>query len=232
MSPVALNHARLHHAIINHIVARGHAPDPDKLALMLGATRTELDAALKALQEYHGVVLHPNSSEVWVIHPFSLAATNFWVEVDGRGWWGNCAWCSLGMAALLSERGPVSITSTLAGQGVQIQVRIENGVLNDGNLVIHFPVPMRHAWDNVIYTCSTMLFFRDESQVDEWCDRHRVTRGDVRPAAQIWAFAKDWYGAHLRPDWRKWTAAEARALFRRHGLTGPIWDIPASNGRF
>ena len=32
------------------------------------------------LQEYHGVVLHPNEPRVWVLHSFSLAPTSFYVR--------------------------------------------------------------------------------------------------------------------------------------------------------
>jgi hypothetical protein len=45
----------------------------------------------------------------------------------------------------------------------------ENGKIIDTNFVVHFPIPMRQAWDNVIYTCSIMLLFRNEAQVDDWC---------------------------------------------------------------
>lgn len=42
---------------------------------------------------------------------------------------------------------------------------------------------------------------------------------------QLWSFARDWYGSYLDAPWRKRTAAEAAALFARHGLTGAFWAI-------
>jgi hypothetical protein len=39
-------------------------------------------------------------------------------------------------------------------------------------------------------------------------------------------FAADWYSRHLERDWQKWTLAEAREIIERHGLDGPIWELP------
>ena len=95
----------------------------------------------------------------------------------------------------------------------------------DAAYVVHFPVPLRKAWNNVIYTCSMMQFFETPSDVAAWCEERGVALGDVRPASQIWPFARDWYGRHADADWHKWTPEEARAIIARHGLTGPHWDI-------
>ena len=41
-------------------------------------------------------------------------------------------------------------------------------MLLDADFLVHFPVPMTRAWDNVIYTCSVMLLFRTEEEVNDW----------------------------------------------------------------
>jgi hypothetical protein len=222
--------ASLHHAILSDLVDRGCAPSVQVLAERFGVSREEISRAMRDLADYHGVVLHPNSDEVWVIHPFSTAPTGFVCEAGGKQWWGNCAWCSLGVAKLVC--GTCSIRTTLGLTGSQRTIRIENGELLDKNYVVHFPIPMTKAWDNVVYTCSVMLLFESEADVDAWCATHCKPKGDVRPLEQIWRFASEWYGRHLDRDWKKWTAEEAAAIFARHGLTGPIWEIPVSKGRF
>ena len=176
------------------------------------------------------MVLHPGTAEIWVIHPFSSAPTNFWVQSPRGRWWGNCAWCSMGIAALVG--GNATITTALGGEAHQATVRVANGELLDQGLWVHFPIPMRLAWDNVTYTCSTMLLFDSEASIDDWCKRHRMPKGDVQPLSRVWEFAKVWYGRHLDPDWKKWTMEEAKAIFDRFGLTGPIWDISMSAKRF
>ena len=228
--PAPITHSSLHHRIFSHFIKVGNAPSIDDLAAGLDQPRGAVVEGLKALQEYHGVVLHPGSSEIWVIHPFSTAPTPFWVQGAKRAWWGNCAWCSLGIVALLKE--DATITTTLGGETHQVSLRIEGGRLRDEGYLVHFPVPMKQAWDNVIYTCSTMLLFDSEVAIDRWCRSHRVPRGDAQPVAKVWEFAKTWYGRHLDEDWAKWSAAEARALFARFGLRGSIWDIPEVASRF
>ena len=61
----------LHYAIVVHFLEHQHAPLIDELAVQFRQPREAVVAGLRALQEYHGVVLHPTSSEVWVVHPFS-----------------------------------------------------------------------------------------------------------------------------------------------------------------
>jgi hypothetical protein len=226
----AITHARLHATIARHFLDHGHAPSLDTLSRAFGAPREVVVRALHALQAYHGVVLHPKSGEIWALHPFSAAPTSFWVRSARGQWWGNCAWCSLGIAALLKE--DVTITTTLGGESEQIVLRIADGRVTPEHLLVHFPVPMERAWDNVVYTCSVMLLFASNSAIDDWCERHRIQKGDVQPVSRVWDFARAWYERHLDPDWAKWTTAEATALFTRFGLTGPIWTIQESSDRF
>ncbi len=225
-----LDNASLHFEIVSDIVRQGCAPSVRTLAERFKASREEMSRAMRALADDHGVVLHPHSDEVWVIHPFSTAPTGFVCEAGGRQWWGNCAWCSLGVAKLAG--GTCNIRTALGMTGRQVTVRVENGELLDKNYVVHFPVPMTRAWDNVIYTCSLMLLFESERDVDSWCAAHCKPKGDVRPIDQVWRFAAEWYGRHLNRDWRKWTAEEAAAIFARNRLEGSIWEIPVSKGRF
>ena len=225
-----ISNSALHYTIIRFIIDNGYAPEIAELSELLKSSQEEVFAALQKLQEDHGVVLHPNSPRIWVAHPFSLAPTNFLVRSANSEWWGNCAWCSLGIAALLDE--DVTITTTLGANQKQIDLHIKDGKVVETDYLVHFPVPMRSAWDNVIYTCSTMLLFDDEQHIDTWCRKHRIAKGDVQPVTKIWEFSKVWYGNHLNPEWKKWTADEAQRMFDRFELTSPIWKIPVSDSRF
>lgn len=222
--------SQLHYHILTFIIEYGFAPDIETLAEMLNIKKKLVIDALYTLQEEHGVILHPNRPEIWVIHPFSLAPANFVVAAGEKKWWSNCAWCSLGVGALLKQ--DVTITTTLGAQDDRVEIHIKNGKVIETNLLVHFPVPMRNAWENVIYTCSVMLVFASEPQIDYWCREHNICKGDVQPITRVWEFARVWYGNHLDPNWKKWTADEAGAIFKRFGLTHDIWKIPASDSRF
>ena len=225
-----ITNSKLHYTILKQIIEKGYAPNTEELSHLLNASQEEVVKALYTLQEYHGVVLHPKEAKIWVIHPFSLAPTNFYVQSASGEWWGNCAWCSLGIAALLKE--DVKITTVLAGETTQIEINIIDGHIQEKNYFVHFPIAMQHAWKNVIYTCSNMLVFETEDQVDEWTKKHNIPKGDIQPIENIWNFSKKWYGNHLNPNWTKWTIEEAKQMFKKFELNGKIWKLEDSKERF
>lgn len=225
-----VTNASLHYTILKEIIEKGFAPNVEDLSRLLNVNTDIIIKGLYALQEYHGVVLHPDKPKIWVIHPFSLAPTSFYVQSAKGEWWGNCAWCSLGIATLLKE--DVTITTVVGGETEQIKIHIQNGKIQETEYYIHFPIPMKQAWDNVIYTCSNMLIFENEAQVERWATKHQIPRGDLQSITKIWDFAQEWYGNHLDPNWEKWTITEARKIFQKFDLNHPIWDLGDSSERF
>ncbi len=225
-----MNVSTLHETIIASFLERQRPPTLCEIASRFRRDAADARRALRELADNHGVVLHPNSEDIWIAHPFSAAPTTFVVSSGTSKWWGNCAWCSLGVAALAG--GTATIETRIGAIDDHATIRIENGELLDTDFVVHFPIPMQRAWDNVIYTCSVMLLFRNEAQVDKWCATRGIAKGDVRPIAQVWRFAAEWYARHADPNWTKWSAQQAAAIFSRHGLTGPIWTLPSEAARF
>jgi hypothetical protein len=222
---------RLHYELIHGLVETGSIPTRQQLQARLEcASLEELDQLFDELATLHGVLLHPASHTVWAIHPFSLAPTLFLVESGDKKWWGNCAWCSFGIATLVG--GSCQITTTLGAESEQVRLTVENGQVYPSDLVVHFPIPMSRAWENVVYTCSMMLVFKDASHVAEWCTRHQIPCGDIQPVTKVLELAKRWYGEHLRPDWTKKSLSEAGAIFAELGFVHPVWALPAEGGRF
>ncbi len=230
MPVLPLNKISLHYVIMRNLMDQGFAPTANDLSASFGVKAEEVVQTLSMLQDYHGVVLHPHCPEVWVMHPFSTAPTCFVVRHAQRLWWGNCAWCSLGIAALLGGNG-ISIDTRLGADGDPVTVHIDDGRVQ-GEWLVHFPVPMARAWDNVIYTDSTILIFESPAAIEIWAKRHNIARGDVQSIQRVYDLAAVWYGHHLDPDWHKWTLSEAREIFKKFGLSGPIWDLPQSAERF
>jgi hypothetical protein len=230
MAVHTLDKISLHYVIMRHLMEHCYAPSSDALATYFGVEREEVASAMFGLQEYHGMVLHPHCPEVWVIHPFSTAPTCFTVRHGERSWWANCAWCSLGIAALLGGDG-VSIESNLGADSSPVTVQVDGGRVQE-DLLVHFPVPMTRVWDNVIYADSTVLFFESDAQIYSWSKRHRIARGDSQPIQRVYQLGAAWYGHHLDEHWHKWTLEEARGIFAKCGLRGSIWELPHSSERF
>lgn len=120
----------------------------------------------------------------------------------------------------------------MGAESKQVVVEIKDGKVINQNLFIHFPIPMVKAWENVTYTCSAMLMFESESDIENWCERHGMEKGDIQPINNVWEFSKVWYGNHLNPHWMKWSVNEAQEIFARFKLVSPIWNMPSSGGRF
>ena len=220
----------LHHHVLTFLVEHGHAPEVRSLAAAMQAAEPEIEAGLARLHDGHGLVLHPDSHRVWIAHPFANFPTGFWVTSARGSWWGNCAWCSLGVAALVG--GDVAIHSTLGAESERVTLHVRDGRVVEDDLVVHFPLPPARAWENVVYYCSMVLLFRGEDEVTSWSERHAIPRGAVVPVTQVWELARLWYGRHLAPDWRKWTTAEAQEIFDRAGLRDAFWELPTTREHF
>jgi hypothetical protein len=216
--------SRVHHAIVSALLDTGAAPSTDDLVGALKVSRAEVVASLHRLEAEHGIVLDPASKEPWIIHPFSLSPTATFVEKGELGWWAPCMWCAFGVCALAG--GAAQIHARIGGEAEEIKVDVTDGhPASNIELLVHFAIPPRDAWNNVNAYCATVLPFRDEAGIDRWSARHRLPRGEGVPIARVAALGRVWYGRHAEPDWRKWSLREAADLFARVGLVGPFWDL-------
>lgn len=221
---------RVHHQVLSSFVRRGYAPTLDEIAAALATSCEAVEVSLRRLQQEHGLVLLPGSGEIWLAHPFSASPTAVWVSVNSRGWWAPCMWCASGIVALTAPTA--TICARYAGEHEELRIELRNGASLAQDVVVHFAIPPRDAWSNVSHWCSTVLPFRRAEDVDAWSERHRLPRGVVVPWPQVLALGQAWYGRHLDENWRKWSVAEAQAIFDRVGLLGDFWRLPVSDEPF
>lgn len=214
------------------IAELGYAPSNEQLARRLGMTVSDVEDALSRLHEAHALLLHPNRCAPWAVHPFALSPGSCWVETEGRGWWANCLYCGMGIAAALEKNA--DIHTRIGGESEPIVVRISGGDISEPELLFHLSTPVREWWDNVIHACASFQPFRCEADIDAWCERHAMRRGAVVPLRKMWSFAADWYGGYLRRPWRKRSLEETKTLFAKHEFGGQFWRLEGrfSNVRF
>lgn len=222
MAKLSLADQDLRGLLTRAIAKLGHAPPLHDLAGVAGATVQEVEAALQRLHDAHALLLHPHRCEPWAVHPFALSPGSCWVETAERGYWANCLYCGLGIAAAL--KSDARITTRFGGEGQTACFRVEGGGLADTGSVFHLSTPIRHWWKNVIHACATFQPFQSETDVDPWCRRHAMPRGQVMTLDALWRFAVDWYGAYLQEPWRKRSPEQVRTLLDSHGLTGEFWS--------
>ena len=217
--------SQVHRAVIDGIATHGYAPTIDEIAAAVGATDSAVAQALRRLAMGHGLVLHPSSLELWVVHPFSLSPTANWVAAADRGWWAPCLWCAFGIAAIA---GADTIHTRIAGEAEPIAISVRD----PGDLLVHWAIAPSDAWHNVHHHCATLLPFRNAADIDAWSARHRLPRGEAVPIGTARDLATKWYGNHRARDWRKWSVEEAGQIFASCGLTSAFWALPRGNQTF
>jgi hypothetical protein len=129
---------------------RGQPPSIAELSAVLNTPLEQVGDALSNLAEAHMLVLQRESGEILMANPFSAVPTSFLVETPKFSCYGNCIWDSLGIAAMLDQ--DVHIRTSCADCGHALEIRIINGEVYGDTGLIHFAIPARHWWDDIVFT--------------------------------------------------------------------------------
>ena len=215
----------LHYLLTRHVIEHGRAPTPRELA-EAGFSGEQYSEALRQLEEMHGVILEPGSERIWSLHPFSMMPTAFWVSAGGRGWWANCAWCSLAIGVVIGADTEISTRD--GAEGEPLIFRVSNREASRPESSMHFPYPPARWWDNPYCPCGNILFFSDEARVSAWCARHGRPKGALLKMAHALKLAERWFGDYACPDWRRKTPREADEIFGELGLDSGFWNTGSS----
>jgi hypothetical protein len=212
---------------LTRLIARlGFAPDHAAIAAEARCPVDQIEPSLQRLGEARALLLHPNSTKPWIVHPFALAPASCFVETARHGYWASCLYCAFGVATAVNE--DAVITTRFGCESETATFRIVGRELLDARGVFHFGTPFARWWDNVVFACSSFQPFRIESDVDRWCDRHGFSRGAVISMDRAFRFSRDWYGNYVAKPWRRRTPADVKAVFDVHGFTGPFWKVPGA----
>jgi len=197
---------------------KGYSPTKNEIAEYVKVEPSNVESVLKSLAENKALVLHPHDSEVWIAHPFSGSPNSFWVQslTSKKGWYSNCCWCAMGIAALAKE--DVRLISRWGGEEETFSVDVINGRLSSSNFVVHMALPVARLWENVVHSCALMLPFKTEQDLIDWCQRHRVEKGSSISAEKCFELASKWYGTYLDKDWNRKSPEEAKTFFASIGL--------------
>lgn len=132
------------------MIARALAPSSEETAEALGVSHPQVRAAFERLAEAHELVLQRETREVLMAMPFSAAPTAFAVRVGAISYYANCAWDALGVPAMLKQDARVVTTCGCCASAMELDVRA--GRLEPASGIVHFGVPARRFWDNIVFT--------------------------------------------------------------------------------
>lgn len=143
------NRVRVH--VLERTIETTEVPTAGEVATQLDLDESTVVGAYRALADGHVFVLEPNdSTRLRMANPFSGVPTDFVVTVAGRRYSGNCVWDALGIISLLGGDGTVDVPCPDCFEPLTLKVAGRRLVTADG--VVHFSVPAREWWDDIVFT--------------------------------------------------------------------------------
>jgi hypothetical protein len=141
-----------HHELRHHILLRfAETGAPPSFADLAGAEGKEVAAAaLQRLAGDHSIVLEQDQTEIRMAMPFSAVPTPWQVVAGEQHWYANCAWDALAIPASLGRDATIDAVWEDTQQPVDLAVT--GDVLSSSDGFIHFAVPARHWWDDIVFT--------------------------------------------------------------------------------
>ena len=147
--PAFINDVRL--KVLELTSRTAKVPDAVEVGEALQRPTKDVTAAFIQLGDSHVYVLEPGDpTRLRMANPFSAVPTSFHVDVGPRSYFGNCAWDALGIVSLLGGDGRVTTRCPDCQESLILEVA--GGRLVHGEGFVHFGVPARHWWDDIIHT--------------------------------------------------------------------------------
>ena len=141
---------QIRHFVYQHFGETARAPSADEIASHFNLTPEQAIAAYKELHQRHALYLKPGSHEILMANPFSGIETNFKVHANGKTYFANCAWDTLGIPAALHTDAEVE--ATCAQSGEQILFHVKNGQIQRSEALVHFLIPFREWYNDLAFT--------------------------------------------------------------------------------
>ncbi len=136
--------------IYRDIVSSGRMPLAEQVAARMKRPVEDIRASFERLEASHAIVLEKETREILRAAPFWSSPTGFQVESGRRSWWASCIWDALGVPALLGREARILTACGCCGEAMTLSVR--DGKLRRALGVIHFAVPARRWYDDLVFT--------------------------------------------------------------------------------
>ncbi len=127
------------------------APEVDDIAHELDISSERAGAALLTLHDKHALLLEPGTTSIRMASPFSAIPTPHKTTINGKSYWANCAWDSLGIPAAL-HAPDAAIASICAASGDPIRIQLQDGQVADTGAVVHILLPFRSWYEDMVHT--------------------------------------------------------------------------------
>jgi len=136
--------------VYDHFKDTALPPTVDDTAARFDLTHEEAASAYEELHQRHAFFLEPGTHNILMANPFSGIETPFKVHAANKTYFANCAWDSLGIPAALHFDG--KIEATCSQSGYPIQLNIKNRKVSASDALVHFLVPFREWYNDLVFT--------------------------------------------------------------------------------
>jgi len=126
------------------------APTYPEIASLLNTESGGVQDSFHKLHAQHMIFLERGTDTIRIANPFSAIPTRFKVRSGQKEWWANCAWDTLGIAAAL--RIDIQIQASCPDIQEVVELWVEKGAVDGKNHVVHFPLPCREWYDDLVFT--------------------------------------------------------------------------------
>jgi hypothetical protein len=136
--------------VYQHFAETTQPPLVEETASRFGLTHEAAGSAYEELHQGHALYLKSGTREILMANPFSGVETPFKVHANGRIYFANCAWDSLGIPAALHTDAEIEAACAQSGDPIQLSVTDEQ--VRGSDALVHFLIPFREWYDDLSST--------------------------------------------------------------------------------
>lgn len=136
--------------IYRHFAETTRPPSVDETTSLFLLTNEQAVEAYEELERRHVIFLNPGTHDIQMAWPFSGVETVFHVRANGKTYFANCAWDSLGIPAALHTDAEIQAVCAQSGSAIQINVTGQQASKSDA--LVHFLVPFLSWYDDLPFT--------------------------------------------------------------------------------
>ena len=141
--------SRVRGYVYDMILRDGEVPSISEVAREVCAPEEDVRSALQRLGDARMLVVQPDTGAIIMAPPFSAVPTPFRVFIPPRSFFANCIWDALGVAAMLKKDARIETSCGDCGKPQTLTVR---DAAPHGGGVMHFAVPARQWWNDIVFT--------------------------------------------------------------------------------
>jgi len=141
---------QIRHFVYTYFADTTLPPSIDDTAAHFNISTEEASEYYKELNSRHAFFLEPNTVSIRMAWPFSAVPTDFKVHINDKTYYANCAWDMLGVSITLHTDAVIEAVCTESNESVQLEVK--DGQISHNDLLIHFPIPFAHWYDDLVFT--------------------------------------------------------------------------------